>query len=662
MQRLCHALELLDGLPSHPCISPPPKPELTPALVQEVRQRWLRWQRGGSKFVETAQGRVVEVDTSSSTCAAFAGLSTGDYLRTRRGTARVVGSENHRLWLRMDDVEAVSAFSLSRREVLELMGEQAAQPPSLLLASSARYMPPPLSGGTKPDTPGSSSTPANPELTDARCATTSELTEWFASWTPEMDASLADLVDQCARRRHVGPLDLSPSDLPNDPGLAFPSLRAVPAMQVRARTALLLHTNALLLPLLPYTDLLEGPHARTQWARQGRPFQACNAWSIGSELRRHRFRLFSHVKARLLTRLLASTSDPPPRDPETAPTGQPPVARFRLHFNAGRGLGDTVFDQVARQLEGLPEADLRRRSTDLADMAPRWQEDGPPTVARAACAFAVDVEESTEEKEEKGEGDEGQQHRDPEAMYRYTFYRLGQELREPGLLCPSGAEGGGLTPSLAFLMHAGEGQGSEAPPRLDVARLSRLRTLGQVMGLALRTGVALPLHLSDGVWRRLVEDEGEATEPLDPLATVCRLLAMDGVVTSMPEQGLRMVAPLSNGRMVPLDTGAPVLGWSAETAAVFVRRARALSAAESLPAVSALFAGLTSVVPMHLLPLLTPLQLRGLVCGGGGAYVRLLRDWVIYRDGCGERHKAVQVRPPPRAMNVHMRTPQACCV
>jgi hypothetical protein len=272
----------------------------------------------------------------------------------------------------------------------------------------------------------------------------------------------------------------------------------------------------------------------------------------------------------------------------------------------------------------------------------------------------VDVEEGEKmkikpQKEGEWQGGPGgaseppQQHRDAEALYRYMFYRMGREPQRLGMLCLAGGDDQGLLPSLDFLTQPGD-RHTNAPPSIELAKLSRFRALGQVMGLALRTGVALPLRLSDDVWRLFVEleqetsrKEGTDSEADDPLASVCRVLSTDGILASMPEQGLRMVAPLSTGRVVPLDRGAPVVPCNPENATTFVRRALALAVAEGLPAASAIYAGLTSVVPMHTLPFLTPAELRKLVCGDGKAYVRLVKDCVTYRDGCGERHRAVQV-------------------
>lgn len=180
-------------------------------------------------------------------------------------------------------------------------------------------------------------------------------------------------------------------------------------------------------------------------------------------------------------------------------------------------------------------------------------------------------------------------------------------------------------------------------PALAVTRLRCFYHFGQIMGLALRSRVPLPLALSPLAWKPLV-GEARATEDfvsIDRNLTVAidcfRHIGELGVTASNFEDlfDQMYVAQMSDGtevELVPEGAQQRVSYVDRFAFTVMLLRARLR---ESELQLNAIRSGLYSIVPPHALPLFTWEELELLVCGRPAVDVALLREATTFGSGIG---------------------------
>jgi hypothetical protein len=704
--------------------------------LRHVWKRWRHWQRGGTRIVFTPQGLPVEVDASPASCERFGVAGRQGQVQTAKGPVTILGATRHHLWYSTDTSNGALAWSMkAAREVLASRqgGDGAASGANAKWPHDDRDGASTASSGERSvavnsqddersiHLPEGGGGPNEWSLVDDYGPET--LAEWFVLWTGEMDAELGRFLTHVAESLRVTPFDLSYTQVYLPPAQQYPRIADLPISQVRARAALLLHVNIVLLPLFPFINL------RQSNDESAPAFLLCRARDC----------IFTFTKRLLLGRLLKQTTtlslktetESTPHDivklaitlPNEAVGG---VLPSDAHRGAG-GVSPTtatpppVFLQVACQIADLPATELRRVFSERAGASA--SSSGDESQDRA---FQVMLESPSRAALLPAS-----------AQYRLLFFHLAREVTSPslGLLAPIPTLGPSPTPArraaLRYvpdvdLIHpdrapgAESGGGGNTPFCVDEGRLRLYRCLGQLMGVAIRTGVAFPLPLSDLVWRVLVGERaapGEAGErggDRDPdVAVVWECLSSlpslgltpENAAQLMPD-GLKCVAPLSNGRVVEVVEGAPAVELSATAAAKLAELGRALRLGDCMLQVgsvggwglafwggtalrwynfegfytvftdvmvssvakecvlrravgaeknnnhffptffqvAAMYLGLVSVVPPHILPLFTGAEMERLVHGSGRSVIQVFRDHASYGEGCGAGHHAVQVR------------------
>ncbi|KAF0297934.1 putative E3 ubiquitin-protein ligase HERC1 [Amphibalanus amphitrite] len=180
-------------------------------------------------------------------------------------------------------------------------------------------------------------------------------------------------------------------------------------------------------------------------------------------------------------------------------------------------------------------------------------------------------------------------------------------------------------------------------------QLSLFKFLGILLGVAIRTKKPLAIPLAPFVWKLLANmslglDDLEETDSLFTQS----LRYVRELSDDIPEETLNEVlpvetfeAPSCTGRLVPVVAGGRTLRVTAATRREYVRRAVLYRLHEMDLQVSAVREGMSWMVPVPLLSLLTGQQLEQLVCGLPTISVPLLKTIVRYRE-LDEQHPLAQ--------------------
>jgi len=170
--------------------------------------------------------------------------------------------------------------------------------------------------------------------------------------------------------------------------------------------------------------------------------------------------------------------------------------------------------------------------------------------------------------------------------------------------------------------------------------------LGQLMGIALRNNISLPLHLGPLVWRPLV---GEPVRPSDLRSVdkdtyerLERIGAIGRRHAKAPEKETRedlemledvnWTTYLSDGTEVELKRGGSTKMLEPSAATAYMQAAFQARLAESRTSAMAMRHGLGTIVPQWLLPLFTWSELRMLICGHDEVDIDLLQRMTEYDD------------------------------
>ncbi|CAM9328498.1 unnamed protein product, partial [Scytosiphon promiscuus] len=496
-----------------------------------------------------------------------------------------------------------------------------------------------------------------------------EVQDLFLRWTPRMDEELEHHLTKLADSMAIAsPLDLTFDALSKMPlsTSSFPDASPVALAEVWARVALLLYVNDLVLPLLPLVDTSSddrGPLSALIHKCRHMLFQAAKLSLLDSANRQKKARVPSEpgtANAPAPTIRVAGVKVLPtvPAAPLT-----PTTPLSQSWAQTWRAVEKSVFGQVARHLSCSPK---------------RMVSEGP-------MAFLVELVDAAIVTDAEGAAGGNLQLADARALYRGVFWQVCVDVCSSPISmfvrsqaqAVSGWSSVAPDPVATNIDSDKEANDSlvedhKAVPNplfasngvaVDPGRLSLYRSLGFIAGIAVRTGVPLPLsHLSPRWWMLVSSDASSSPEsptavgggpasgtktkadargrsrsvhpdgsmPSDAAKDHLPFCTVDEVLTKLSrleEAGIkkkeldevladaRFVAPLSNGLVAELQPGGLKRPVTQRNLGEYRRRLARLQASESAPQASAFRAGLEAALPKRMLSLLTWRQMEELICG-----------------------------------------------
>ncbi|XP_053543730.1 probable E3 ubiquitin-protein ligase HERC1 isoform X7 [Ictalurus punctatus] len=179
------------------------------------------------------------------------------------------------------------------------------------------------------------------------------------------------------------------------------------------------------------------------------------------------------------------------------------------------------------------------------------------------------------------------------------------------------------------------------PAAISDEHMLQFRFLGILMAVAVRTKKPLDLHLAPWVWKQLcaIPLGGADLEEVDLLTHRSLQDILNPDHSSINEDNFTVMIPLdsfvahsADGKLVPVVPGGHNLPLTFSNRAEYVERALEYRLHEMDRQVSAVRDGMSSIIPVPLLSLLTARQLEQLVCGMPEVSVEMLKKVVRYRD------------------------------
>ncbi|XP_036385733.1 probable E3 ubiquitin-protein ligase HERC1 isoform X2 [Megalops cyprinoides] len=179
------------------------------------------------------------------------------------------------------------------------------------------------------------------------------------------------------------------------------------------------------------------------------------------------------------------------------------------------------------------------------------------------------------------------------------------------------------------------------PAAVSEEHMVQFRFLGILMAVAIRTKKPLDLHLAPWVWKQLcsIPLSGPDLEEVDLLTyrSLQSILHLDN--SGITEENFPVMIPLdsftahsADGRLVPVVPGGYNIPLTFANRNEYVERALHYRLHEMDRQVVAVREGMSSIIPVPLLSLLTAKQLEQLVCGLPEVSVEMLKKVVRYRD------------------------------
>ncbi|XP_078128363.1 putative E3 ubiquitin-protein ligase HERC1 isoform X2 [Sander vitreus] len=179
------------------------------------------------------------------------------------------------------------------------------------------------------------------------------------------------------------------------------------------------------------------------------------------------------------------------------------------------------------------------------------------------------------------------------------------------------------------------------PAALSEDHIVQFRFLGILMAVAIRTKKPLDLHLAPWVWKQLCSMPlgGPDLEEVDLLTyrTLQGILHLEN--SGITEDNFHVMIPLdsfmahsADGRLVPIVPGGQNISLTFANRTEYVERALDYRLHEIDSQVAAVREGMSTIIPVPLLSLLTAQQLEQLVCGLPEVSVEMLKKLVRYRD------------------------------
>lgn len=187
--------------------------------------------------------------------------------------------------------------------------------------------------------------------------------------------------------------------------------------------------------------------------------------------------------------------------------------------------------------------------------------------------------------------------------------------------------------------------------------------IGQLIGVALRSRVHMPLALAPQVWKALVAQPGDASDLAsvdEGAAAALRHLRGLSARAQHAEQygsatasiamteleaaaaGLRWAVRLGDGRLAELRPNGAAARVHAEDVPAYCKLALGARLRESEAAAVAIRNGLATVVPAAVLPLLSWRDVERMVCGRGEVDIELLQRNTEYDEGVSPHDEHVR--------------------
>ncbi|MGH0184836.1 UNVERIFIED_CONTAM: hypothetical protein FKN15_017450 [Acipenser sinensis] len=179
------------------------------------------------------------------------------------------------------------------------------------------------------------------------------------------------------------------------------------------------------------------------------------------------------------------------------------------------------------------------------------------------------------------------------------------------------------------------------PSACSEDHMIQFRFLGILMAIAIRTKKPLDLHLAPWVWKQLcsIPLSGQDLEEVDLL----NYRSLQGILhlenSGINEDNFPVMIPLdsfmacsADGRLVPIVPGGCHIPLTFPNRKDYVARAINYRLHEMDQQVAAVREGMSSIIPVPLLSLLTAKQFEQLVCGMPEVSVETLKQVVRYRD------------------------------
>ncbi|XP_060106352.1 probable E3 ubiquitin-protein ligase HECTD4 isoform X1 [Heteronotia binoei] len=436
-------------------------------------------------------------------------------------------------------------------------------------------------------------------------------------WSLEMDVALVQYVNRLCRHLAITPARLHPHEVYLDPAdTADPRVSCllnVPLESLRLRFALLQSLNTTLETFfLPLVEL-----------RQTEMY----ANSIAALLQVAKGFIFYDTKVMVMNRVLNATVQ------RTADHAAPEITLDPLEIVGGeiRSSENSYFCQAARQLACVPSSQL---CVKLAS-------GGDPT-------YAFNIRFTGEEVH----GTSG--------SFRHFLWQVCKELQSSLLslllLCPSSA------------VNKNKGKYILTPSPISYGEEQLLHFFGQLLGIAIRADVPLPLDLLPSFWKTLVG------EPLDPdldlqeadvltynyvkkfenlndeaeLEALCAEIASQHLAMESPDcpnkPSCKFTYLTMTGEEVELCARGrhiPVVWENKDIYATAIRNLR-MHELQNPECVTAVRAGLGSIIPLQLLTMLTPLEMELRTCGLPYINLEFLKAHTMYQVGLMETDQHIE--------------------
>ncbi|MBN3276384.1 HECD4 ligase, partial [Polyodon spathula] len=443
------------------------------------------------------------------------------------------------------------------------------------------------------------------------CVDTRHAHKACRKWSLEMDVALVQYVNRLCRHLAITPTRLHPHEVYLDPAdTADPRVSCllnVPVESLRLRFALLQSLNNMLETFfLPLVEL-----------RQTDTY----LHSIAALLREAKGLVCYDTKVAVMNRVLNAIVQ------RTADHAAPEITLDPLEIVGGeiRSAENTYFCQAARQLACVPSSQL---CVKLAS-------GGDPT-------YAFNIRFTGEEVH----GTSG--------SFRHFLWQVCKELQSSTLSllmpCPSSAA------------NRNKGKYILTPGPITYAEEQLLHFLGQLLGIGIRADLPLPLDLLSSFWKVLV---GESLDPeadlyeadvlthnyIKRVENVNDETELEAVCTEITSQHHSSESPESpnkpcckftyitmTGDEVELCPGGRniIVSWENKdmyASAIRSLRLRELQNAECMTAVRA---GLGSIIPLQLLTTLTALEVELRTCGLPYINLEFLKAHTMYQVGLME--------------------------
>ncbi|MGH0151603.1 UNVERIFIED_CONTAM: hypothetical protein FKN15_020765 [Acipenser sinensis] len=443
------------------------------------------------------------------------------------------------------------------------------------------------------------------------CVDTRHAHKASRKWSLEMDVALVQYVNRLCRHLAITPTRLHPHEVYLDPAdTADPRVSCllnVPVESLRLRFALLQSLNNMLETFfLPLVEL-----------RQTDTY----LHSIAALLREAKGLVCYDTKVAVMNRVLNATVQ------RTADHAAPEITLDPLEIVGGeiRSAENTYFCQAARQLACVPSSQL---CVKLAS-------GGDPT-------YAFNIRFTGEEVH----GTSG--------SFRHFLWQVCKELQSSALSllmpCPSSAA------------NRNKGKYILTPGPITYAEEQLLHFLGQLLGIGIRADLPLPLDLLSSFWRVLV---GESLDPeadlheadvlthnyikrVENVNDETELEALCTEITSLHHSSESPESPnkpcckftyiTMTGDEVELCPGGRniIVGWENKDMYASAIRSLRLRELQNSECMTAVRAGLGSIIPLQLLTTLTALEVELRTCGLPYINLEFLKAHTMYQVGLME--------------------------